>query len=175
MNLQKLKPNFCWDEFFWTAEISLPSWMNICSENRVSLIFAPDGRGDEPLSKEENLLINWVIENEEKIFDSCMNSLFHQYPEIYATYAKCYDENEVNEFLPKINNIEELMQVVEVSSINIHPLEKKGIPFIGVELNCPWDDEHGLGILLWGDKVLKIGQGDTAILLWFAKEYMFEC
>ncbi len=56
----------------------------------------------------------------------------------------------------------------------MHQIEQDGKPFIGVELGCDWEAEHGIGILLHGEKPLEIGGADTAILLWFAKKHLRE-
>jgi hypothetical protein len=46
-----------------------------------------------------------------------------------------------------------------------------GKPFIGVELGCAWDAEHGVGVLLHGAKALGVGGADTAFTLWIAEKY----
>lgn len=37
-----------------------------------------------------------------------------------------------------------------------------GLAYIGLQLGCDWDDEHGLGIVLHGTRVVEIGEADIA-------------
>ncbi|MFI6515722.1 hypothetical protein ACIBF1_09205 [Spirillospora sp. NPDC050679] len=39
---------FVWDEFYWTTRVSAPG-----ASEPVRLVYAPEGRGEEPLSDEE--------------------------------------------------------------------------------------------------------------------------
>ena len=55
-------------------------------------------------------------------------------------------------------------------AVNVHPIQHQGLPYAGFEFGCTWDDEHGLGVLMHGTRVVKIGGADTAILLWLAKQ-----
>jgi len=40
-------------------------------------------------------------------------------------------------------------------------VEKDGIPYVGFEFGCTWDEEHGLGVLMHGTRTVEIG--DTAM------------
>ena len=44
-----------------------------------------------------------------------------------------------------------------INSLNVHQVEKNNIPFIGIELGCTWEAEHGVGVLLHGDSVVELG------------------
>lgn len=35
-------------------------------------------------------------------------------------------------------------------------------PYVGLDLSCRWDEEHGLGVLFFGTEVLAIGDAETA-------------
>ena len=43
------------------------------------------------------------------------------------------------------------------------------MPYVGYEFGCEWEDEHGLGVLMHGTRVVDVGFADTAILLWIAE------
>jgi hypothetical protein len=42
-------------------------------------------------------------------------------------------------------------------------------PYVGFEFGCTWDDEHGLGVLMHGERVVDVGGAETAFLLWIAE------
>ena len=62
---------FWWDESFWKAEVELTDWRGFQSrggsygsldsadpaDGNVTLVFAPEGRGDEPLTESELILV----------------------------------------------------------------------------------------------------------------------
>jgi len=62
---------FWWDESFWKAEVELTDWRGFQSrgasydsldsadpaDGKVTLVFAPEGRGDEPLTESELILV----------------------------------------------------------------------------------------------------------------------
>jgi hypothetical protein len=78
------------------------------------------------------------------------------------------------EYFPCVEVADDIKRVVGIVSVKIHQVAKNGIPFIGVEMGCSWDEEHGLGFLLHGDKVVEVGGADTAILLWLARQHADE-
>ena len=52
-----------------------------------------------------------------------------------------------------------LQDCVELRAIFVH---RRRITQIGYQLDCAWDREHGLGVLVRGERVIAIGQADTA-------------
>ena len=70
--------------------------------------------------------------------------------------------------LPKTVDRDALASLVELVSIHVHGAAKNGLAIVGYELACRWDEEHGVGALVAGDRVLDVGGADTAILRWKA-------
>jgi hypothetical protein len=58
---------------------------------------------------------------------------------------------------------------VGLYAVNIHQLDNDGVPYVGYEFGCEWDEEHGLGVLMHGTRLIEVGFADTAILLWIAE------
>ena len=69
-----------------------------------------------------------------------------------------------------VKSQDDFRNLIGLHSVNVHPLQKDGMPYIGFELGCTWDPEHGLGVLMHGNRVVEIGGADTAILLWIAEK-----
>lgn len=180
-----LFPEFTWNDYFWISSAILPSWTgfqvrngpygaissNESSDGLVHFVFAPEGRDDSPLTSDEIDSVKWVVNNEKIIHDGLMSMLYEKYPSIKEESSGWYDEEDAAKLLPPIKNIDELKKLCGIVSINIHPIVKNGKPFIGVELGCTWDDEHGIGVVLHGNKALECGGADTAMLLWVAEGY----
>jgi hypothetical protein len=141
------------------------------SDGTIQIRFAPEGWGDAPLSGHEIELVKWVVENQAAVHDAMLERLFEEYPTIREQALEWFGKDEARKILPKIRFPEQLKELVGISFINVHKIEQDGKPFIGVELGCTWEVEHGVGILLHGSKPLEIGGADTAILLWVARKY----
>ena len=135
-------------------------------------LFAPEGRGAEPLANEEIRLVKWVIDNQLSVHDAMLERLFEEYPAMREQSADWFNEEEAKRVIPEIRFPNQLKDIVSISSINVHQIEQDGRPFIGVELGCTCEIEHGVGILLHGDKPLEVGGADTAILLWLAEKHL---
>ncbi|QUX92502.1 hypothetical protein CYL31_14320 [Marinomonas sp. A3A] len=182
-----LSPTFQWSEFFWEAEVNLPEWAGFQERNgpygalsssepsdgTIKIVFAPEGRDEGPITTEEMELINWFLSNQSDVIGSIVGTLFLNYSSIRDNFIEECGE-EMAEYFPPVNLADDIKSVVGVVSVNIHQVAKNGIPFIGVEMGCNWEEEHGLGFLLYGNKIVEVGGADTAILLWLARQHANE-
>ncbi|WP_052179124.1 hypothetical protein [Methylophilus sp. Q8] len=169
------------DDIWWVANALFPSWKGfqnrsgaygaqssaIPSDGHVKVVFAPEGRGNEPLNDIELSAIGWVIEHEAELTTVVLASILESYPSLQEQYG--YSGNEKIKYMPDIQSVDDLRGLIGLHTINIHPILKHGVPYIGFELGCTWDDEHGLGVLMHGTRTVEIGGADTAILLWIAE------
>jgi hypothetical protein len=94
-------------------------------------------------------------------------SLLKAYPALQEDYG--YTEEEKSRYMPNVKSQDDFRNLIGLHSVNVHPLQKDGMPYIGFEFGCTWDPEHGLGVLMNGNRVVEIGGADTAILLWIAE------
>ena len=182
-----VNPTFQWNEFFWEADVNLPDWSGFQERNgpygaissdepsngNIKLVFAPEGRGEEALTSAEMELINWFISNQSQVIESITNTLFSNYS---AIKDSCIEEcgEEMAEYFPEVKDVSDIKNVVGIVSVNIHQVSKDNIPYIGVEMGCNWEEEHGIGFLLHGNKIVEAGGADTAILLWMAEKHANE-
>ena len=167
--------------FFWVAKVKLPSWAgyldrsgayggpgkSVLSDGSVEVVFAPEARDNAPLSKDEISLAEWVLENEEVLAKAAIAAILDEYPKLQELYG--YSDEEAAEYMPDISGIDDLKPLIGLYAINIHQIVKDGVPYAGYEFGCTWDDEHGLGVLMHGSRVVEVGGSDTARLLWMAK------
>jgi len=170
------------DDTWWTAVVLLPSWKGfqsrkgaygsqdsvIASDGIVQIVFAPEGRGNAPLTYSEISSVRWVIDHEASISSVLLSSLLKEYPSLQEQYG--YSGEEKMRLMPDIKSVEGFRDLIGLHAVNIHQVEKGGIPYVGFEFGCTWDEEQGLGILMHGTRTVEIGGADTAILLWIAKE-----
>jgi hypothetical protein len=169
------------DRAWWTATARLPSWAGFQaragaygaksskhpSDGTVRVCFAPEGRGAEPLDPSELSLVGWFFEHEAGVSQAVQKALLAAYPGFKDQYEVDVDGND----LPDALAVGDLMGLVGLHTVNIHQVSRDGVPYIGFEFGCNWDDEHGLGVLMHGTQLVEVGGADTAILLWLARRH----
>ncbi len=70
-------------------------------------------------------------------------------------------ESDTGDVLPEVIKGDELDRLVTFGRIRVFS-PKDGVSKAGIECGCPWDEEHGLGVLLSGDEVENVGMADIA-------------
>lgn len=174
--------DFQFDGFSWTTEAQLPSWVGYQtrdgpygsissdepSDGLVKITFAPEGRDESPLTEQERASVQWLLDHEAEVAPAVLRGLLAEYPGLQGIYG--YEGAEGNEYMPDVSSTKDFRQLIGLHEVHVHQLLKEGIPYVGFEFGCIWDDEHGLGVLMHGTRVVEVGDADTAITLWIAKQ-----
>ncbi len=159
MNRDRLNAaDFSWEEFAWTARVSLPPESWACGRDPVPLHYAPEGRADHPLDDAEIASAAWAVDRLPALLTALRPALRAQYGILRAEG----EETDSDETDPEA--------LVGIRALYVHPATRDGIPYVGIEFSCPWDEEHGLGVLMHGTRVVDLGGADTALLLWIAEQ-----
>lgn len=160
---------FTFNEFWWQADVQFPAWSDFTQGNNIELTFAPECRDEAPMSADEVALATWVQDNHETQKPLLLNAVLKAYPDFRREFFEDYDIKENEEDLPTITSVDGLTKVTALEKINVHQISKDGVPYVGYQFSCSWDEEHGLGVLMHDKRVIEIGGWDTAFLLWIAK------
>jgi hypothetical protein len=56
-----------------------------------------------------------------------------------------------------------IAELLTLKSIQVHNKWRDGLSYVGLLFETPWDDGHGVGVLLHGQRVVAVGGADTAI------------
>lgn len=102
-----------------------------------------------------------------KVFCIVFSKKYNCYGELQDQYEYADDEKEL--FMPDISGANELASIVSPKRIYIMDVSKDDFPYIGYEFNCKWDEEHGLGLMLYKTRVISIGDAENAFLSWVAE------
>lgn len=169
------------DNLWWGTELRLPSWDGYQSrrgpygskdklgpsDGTVELIFAPEARGLEPLSERDMRLLSWFEQNEPAVSQAVKAAIIEWCsPQCVARTANF----DFGDDFPIIRDDQALRESAGLYAVNIHQLDVGGLPYVGYEFGCEWEDEHGLGVLMHGARVVEVGFADTAFHLWIAEE-----
>jgi hypothetical protein len=57
---------------------------------------------------------------------------------------------------------EKLRNSIGLSQVHVLPYESDGLAYVGLELGCDWDEEHGLGVVMHGTRVVAIDEAQIA-------------
>jgi hypothetical protein len=157
--------DFLWDEYFWRTSI-------VVSDDRlaggpVPLVFAPEGRGEGPITADELGLLRIAADSLDATVALAAAALYVQYAVLQLAYD--YDDQDKASFMPDLSSAEEIYDFINVVGVNVHPVSRDGMPYVGIEFDTRWDPEHGAGVLINGKRVVEVGGADSAILLWIAE------
>jgi len=101
--------------------------------------------------------IGFLVDNSEAIRNALLVGLLNVLPSLKEFYE---------DLIPDIDNIEDFKNLIGLSNLHIMTSDKDGFAYIGFELGCDWDDEHGVGIMMHKDRVVAIGQAETSFDSW---------
>lgn len=133
----------------------------------VDLVFAPEGRGDAPLSSGELDLIDRALQSLDELAPLAVAGLHREYPALRVAYG--YSDTELAQYAPPAECVDEMYALVSVSTVSVHQIERDGVPYVGFAFDARWDVEHGVGVLMNGPRIVAIGYVETSFLLWIAE------
>lgn len=143
-------------------QMDLPYWQTFFKEdnNKLEFCFLDEDDVYEPVNELQQKALEYLKENQEQILKSFLKSLLERYP----TLQKAYDFNEEDKpyFMPDIKVIEDFSVLLTSCACYIMNVYKDDFPYFGFSFGCPWDNEHGLGVMMYKDRVLKIDDEEIA-------------
>lgn len=166
-----------WDGDNWTSEIELRSWRDHLprgGSGRIRVVFTPEGaEEDEPPSKVQLATVERLREEQAAVLDAVTTSMRAHYDAVRPGLLKHSVENpgffkNFTRQMPKAPDEREFARLHELKAINVHPVAKGRLAYLGIVMGADWDTEHGLGVLVHGTRVVRVGGADTAILEWMA-------
>ncbi len=170
--------SFTPDGSSWKATVELESWKGIhysrnaetrVSDGRVDTVFAPEGWDGRPLSASDVRLVEWFVDNEAAVSKAALEALLDAYPEMQNDIADFLEDNEELHLMPDVGSTDDLRKLIRLGGVFIHQIPGD-VPYTGLSFSCSWEREHGLGILMRGTRLVRIGGADVSFLLWMARQ-----
>lgn len=125
----------------------------------------PAGAHDRP-AVEQIAAFQHLCENASPIFNDILRSVFDEYDWVQDEFAECFTPEDAAIFAPKLSAPIELLPLLSFGTMYVHRVFADGLAYIGIALGCTWDQEHGLGILIHGSKIVSVGGWDTSFMEW---------
>ena len=161
-------PNIIHKDIFWEGNLLLEKW-NGFYEKDLQLILNIGGDCIiEEVTETHESGYSYLISEQKEILECIFDAVFENYSSWQDEYG--YDDEEKAVFMPDISSSSGLKPLMYPEKIFIMNVEIEKMPYIGVQLKCKWDEEHGVGIMLHKNRVVKVGSADTAFMTWIAEE-----
>lgn len=177
-------PPLRWAEYGWEGVAVIPAWAGFQSrggaygsrdsakpsDGRVRLnIASPHVNNREQPSVVQRKTYEVFLSQQQRIREAMLAELLGRYEAWRSTSADMMDKEEFEELMPPVSETEGFRNLIGLSNIHLLTEEMNGQAYIGFEFGCTWDDEHGLGFMMHGDRVVKLGDADSSFLEWIAE------
>lgn len=164
-------PPLSWDRQDWTCQVSIPAWAGFRSfqttevgNGTISLTVASDKKTRTPPTQMQIAAYRHLRANAKRIAAAILKRVYSNYCDWQLQYADYVDPDE----MPNIDSTEDLKQLVGFSGVFIHQAAKADTSYTGIQLDCSWDAEHGLGVMMHRSRIVELGGVETALLEWIA-------
>ena len=107
--------------------------------------------------------LTYINDNQDAIYQQLINIVRADYDETFKLYGE-------DEEIPEVQNNDELLELLMPLHATIHETTKDGINYVGFGFDCSWQEEHGIGVLMYKDRVVQHGGEDHAFLEYMAEE-----
>ncbi|WP_455717076.1 DUF6985 domain-containing protein [Anaerosporobacter sp.] len=152
----------------WMGNVTLDLWNAFFGkESDIDLNVGGD-KLIECLDTRHKVAYEYLVTNQNKLLEIILSALLVEYPTMQEEYG--YEDEELNEYMPNVDNIQEFKEIMEPKRIYILDIEKDWMAYLGFHFKCTWDEEHDYGILIHKERVVKMGGADVAFLSWIAEE-----
>lgn len=173
-------PQLKWSDFRWQARATLAEWAGFQtrlgaygglsslrdSDGTVPLWFEAPGENWAP-SDAQKAAYFYLAEHGEAIKVTILGALLLIYPQWQQLYGFEADDAQL---MPNVKTPDDFKALIGLSNVHILTMEKEGLAYVGFEFGCTWDEEHGLGALTHQNRVIELGEADTAFTGWIAEK-----
>lgn len=100
------------------------------------------------------------VERGDEVLAAVLAALRPHYDQMRPSWREAYDEEELDEVMPADPG--GFRHLIGLSQVHVHPYLRDGMAYVGLEFGCAWDEEHGLGVMMHGARVVDIGGADVS-------------
>ncbi|MGK4568153.1 DUF6985 domain-containing protein [Flavobacterium sp. 3HN19-14] len=136
------------------------------SKKDIDVIFWKS-KGEISEKQKENLLE--FVKREKELSEKIKLAIFEYYKSVYNDYRKGIDlanmeitKEQLEEILPTPTTPEMLFKSYEIATIHIQDDKNCKFGTIGLEFDCDWDIENGLGVKIENWEIKEVGIAETS-------------
>lgn len=118
------------------------------------------GNRKEPTANQQ-ALTHWLVTHQESLAIEVRRGIYDYYKSVYGEYRELLPSSPSARMdLPEVVNGNEIDDNMRVTAMALDSTESR----IGIYLDCTWEDEHGMGVLIENFRVKEVGYADVAII-----------
>lgn len=107
------------------------------------------------------------INKQDSLFPDILKAIFEEYKQWYPTYKEGWTKTnisnvELEKYLPKPTTPNNLKAFITPGVIHIQNKKECKDGTLGIEFDCTWDIENGLGVMIENWKVVKTGVAEKS-------------
>src|SRR6185436_951456 len=108
------------------------------------------------------------IAKQDSLFPAILNAIFEEYKRSYPAYKEGWSKTgrlsdvELEKHLPKPTTPADLKAFISPGVLHIQNKKECKLGTVGIEFDCTWDIENGLGVMIENWKVVKTGVGEAS-------------
>lgn len=160
----------------WEGEMMLKSWKGYQSRGgaytsqdsgrpsagKVKLSVETGGRGSPP-SKEQVEAFRYLQKHEKQVAEAILRRTLDEYQKRRKQWEV---EDDVK--MPPVKKAEEFRKMIGLGMVHVLNHAKGGVAYVGFQFGCTWDEEHGMGVMMHKQRVVRWGEADMSFLEWVA-------
>ena len=124
------------------------------------------------VTAEQRAALQRFTDAESEVYAKARAAIYAEYQKNYSTYKQAWslgasmfggEAPDIQTVLPKITKGDELDGIVSFAKVYVFR-PKDGVVRIGVLLECPWDEENGMGVVIANGEVERVGDSGVVYL-----------
>ena len=111
------------------------------------------------------------VVKQDSLFPAILNTIFEEYKKGYSAYKEGWtmtgkiSDVELEKHLPKPTTADNLKAFITPGVLHIQNKNDCKLGTIGIEFDCTWDVENGLGVMIENWKVVRAGVAEASYFL----------
>lgn len=163
----------------WTGRDKLPSWAGFQQRlgpyASVSSREVSDGTikihviaaADSPVpSIEQIAAYQYLKEYEESVAGTVLDAIWYYYEKLPERYG--LDERDTARHFRRTQR-HGFRRLIGLNCVHILSTAKSGVAYVGFELGCDWDPEHGLGVMTHQNRAIEASDATCSFQSWRAQ------
>ncbi|HEX6751030.1 MAG TPA: hypothetical protein VF092_27320 [Longimicrobium sp.] len=158
-----------WDEDFWYGRVTLPGWAGFrvrlgteedLEDDDGTAILSIEPGMDEPSappSEAQARAFLHLVRNEAAVTHAVQRAILAEYPKFRKAYGRI---PEAAARMPRARTIADLQPLIGLVIVHVVRAERDGMAYVGFELGCSWDEEHGVGVMTHAGRIVEVGHAD---------------
>jgi hypothetical protein len=168
--------NPSWTGTEWVAQLALAAWHPITQGDSVHAEFLSEEPSSErPPTPPQLHSLAQLVANQGALYALTLEAIRAYYDRMRPKYVAFALKDptfmgDPNVNMPESPDDSHLAKLHHLQVVYVHDVSLTELAYVGLLFSAEWEPEHGVGVLLHGDRVVETGGADTSFLEWIAEK-----